>query len=117
MPASARPRCSWSCRFVRMTAYFWARWARRSIWTAGAETPRAEAVREAGVLRFRTVLLLIALLLGVGLLAFIAGAFITGPFERLSEAAGRVAAGDLSVELPAGGSGEVGYLTRAFNTL
>jgi len=86
-------------------------------WAAVAETPRAEAVREAGVLRFRTVLLLIALLLGVGLLAFIAGAFITGPLERLSEAAGRVAAGDLSVELPAGGSGEVGYLTRAFNTL
>ena len=86
-------------------------------WAAVAETPRAEAVREAGVLRLRTVLLLIALLLGVGLLAFIAGSFITGPLERLSEAAGRVAAGDLSVELPAGGSGEVGYLTRAFNTL
>src|SRR6266576_2677994 len=86
-------------------------------WAAVAEMPRAEALREAGVLRFRTVLLLIALLLGVGLLAFIAGAFITGPPERLSEAAGRVAAGDLSVELPAGGSGEVGYLTRAFNTL
>ena len=86
-------------------------------WAAVAETPRAEAMREAGVLRLRTVLLLIALLLGVGLLAFIAGSFITGPLERLSEAAGRVAAGDLSVELPAGGSGEVGYLTRAFNTL
>ena len=86
-------------------------------WAAVAETPRAEAVREAGVLRLRTVLLLIALLLGVGLLAFIAGSFITGPLERLSEAAGRLAAGDLSVELPAGGSGEVGYLTRAFNTL
>ena len=86
-------------------------------WAAVAETPRAEAVREAGVLRFRTVLLMIALLVGVGLLAFIAGSFITGPLERLSEAAARVAAGDLSVELPAGGSGEVGYLTRAFNTL
>jgi len=86
-------------------------------WAAVAETPRAEAVREAGVLRFRTVLLLIALLLGVGLLAFIAGSFITGPLEHLSEAAGRVAAGDLSVDLPASGSGEVGYLTRAFNTL
>jgi diguanylate cyclase (GGDEF)-like protein len=86
-------------------------------WAAVAETPRAEALREAGVLRFRTVLLLTSLLVAVGLLAFIVGAFITRPLERLTEAAARVASGDLSVELPAGGSGEVGYLTRAFNTL
>jgi diguanylate cyclase (GGDEF)-like protein len=86
-------------------------------WAAVAETPRAETVREAGVLRFRTVLLLSLLILGVGLLAFMVGVFVTRPLERLTEAAARVAAGDLSVELPAGGSGEVGYLTRAFNTL
>jgi diguanylate cyclase (GGDEF)-like protein len=86
-------------------------------WAAVAEAPRAAAVREAGVLRSRTVLLLTGLVVGVGLLAFIVGLFITRPLERLTEAAARVAAGDLSVELPAGGSGEVGYLTRAFNTL
>jgi diguanylate cyclase (GGDEF)-like protein len=86
-------------------------------WAAVAETPRAEAVREAGVLRFRTVLLLSTLILGVGLLAYMVGVFVTRPLERLTEAAARVAAGDLSVELPAGGSGEVGYLTRAFNTV
>src|SRR5882762_10364495 len=86
-------------------------------WAAVAETPRAEALREAGVLRFRTVLLLTSLLAAVGLLAFVVGVFITRPLERLTEAAARVAAGDLSVELPAGSSGEVGYLTRAFNTL
>jgi diguanylate cyclase (GGDEF)-like protein len=86
-------------------------------WAAVAETPRAETVREAGVLRFRTVLLLSLLILGVGLLAFMVGLFVTRPLERLTEAAARVASGDLSVELPAGGSGEVGYLTRAFSTL
>jgi GGDEF domain-containing protein len=86
-------------------------------WAAVAEVPRAVALREAGVLRSRTVLLLTALVLGVGLLAFIVGLAITRPLERLTEAAARVAAGDLAVELPAGGSGEVGYLTRAFNTL
>jgi len=86
-------------------------------WAAVAETPRAEAVREAGVLRFRTVLLMTSLLAAVGLLAFVVGVFITRPLERLTEAAARVAAGDLAVELPAGGSGEVGYLTRAFNTV
>jgi len=86
-------------------------------WAVVAETPRAETVREAGVLRFRTVLLLSTLILGVGLLAYMVGLFITRPLERLTEAAARVASGDLSVELPAGGGGEVGYLTRAFNTL
>src|SRR3989441_5914664 len=86
-------------------------------WAAVAETPRAETVREAGVLRFRTVLLLFTLILGVGLLAYMVGLFVTRPLERLTDAAARVAAGDLSVELPAGGSGEVGYLTRAFNTV
>src|SRR5436189_2553231 len=75
-------------------------------WAAVAETPRAEALRAAGVLRFRTVLLLTSLLVAVGLLAFIVGAFITRPLERLTEAAARVASGDLSVELPAGGGGE-----------
>jgi len=63
------------------------------------------------------MLLLSLLILGVGLLAFMVGLFVTRPLERLTEAAARVASGDLSVELPAGGSGEVGYLTRAFNTL
>ncbi|OLC86910.1 MAG: hypothetical protein DMD38_08595 [Gemmatimonadetes bacterium] len=86
-------------------------------WAAVAETPRAETAREAGVLRFRTVLLLSTLILGVGLLAYMVGLFVTRPLERLTEAAARVAAGDLSVELPAGGGGEVGYLTRAFSTL
>jgi len=86
-------------------------------WAAVAEAPRDAALREAGVLRSRTVLLLTALVLGVGLLAYMVGLVITRPLERLTEAAARVAAGDLSVELPAAGSGEVGYLTRAFNTL
>jgi diguanylate cyclase (GGDEF)-like protein len=86
-------------------------------WAAVAETPRAETAREAGVLRFRTMLLLSTLILGVGLLAFMVGLFVTRPLERLTDAAARVASGDLSVELPPGGSGEVGYLTRAFNTL
>lgn len=86
-------------------------------WAAVAETPRSEAVREAAVLRSRTVVVLTTLLAAVGLVAFIVGLFITRPLERLTEAVARVAAGDLSVELPAGGSGEIGYLTRAFNTV
>jgi diguanylate cyclase (GGDEF)-like protein len=86
-------------------------------WATVAEMPRAGALREAGASRFRTVLLIATLLVVVGLLAFLGGVLITRPLARLSEAAARVVAGDLSVDLPAGGSGEVGYLTRAFSTL
>jgi len=86
-------------------------------WAAVAEAPRAAASSEAGALRTRTVLLLFGLVLGVGLVAVTVGLFITRPLELLTAAAARVAAGDLGVELPAAGSGEVGYLTRAFNTL
>ncbi len=86
-------------------------------WAAVAETPRAAATRAAGALRLRTVFLLIGLLVAVGLLAYGVGVVITLPLTRLTEAAARVSAGDLSVELPTGGSGEVGYLTRAFNTM
>jgi len=86
-------------------------------WAVVAETQRAAAVHEAGALRFRTVLLIVVLLVVVGLAGFIVSVTLTGPLVRLTEAAGRVSAGDLSVELPSGGSGEVGYLTRAFNTL
>src|SRR2546422_1064527 len=76
-------------------------------WAAVAEAPRAETLREAGVLRSRTVLLLTGLVLGVGLLAFMVGLFVTRPLERLTEAAARVAAGDLSGEPPPGGEREV----------
>jgi len=86
-------------------------------WAAVAEAPRSEATRAASALRSQTVLLLIPLLLGISLLAFIVGVALTRPLERLTEAAARVAAGDLSAEFPAGSAGEVGYLTRAFNTV
>ena len=86
-------------------------------WAAVAEAPRSEATRAASALRSETVLLLIPLLLGISLLAFIVGVALTRPLERLTEAAARVAAGDLSAEFPAGSAGEVGYLTRAFNTV
>ena len=60
---------------------------------------------------------MLALLIVVAVLAMTAGTLVTRPLVRLSEAAARAAAGDLSAELPPGGSGEVGYLTRAFSTL
>lgn len=86
-------------------------------WAALAETPRSDATRDASALRTQAVVLVTVLLLAIGLLTLVVGLLITRPLERLTEAAARVAAGDLSTEFPAGGSGEVGYLTRAFGTV
>jgi diguanylate cyclase (GGDEF)-like protein len=86
-------------------------------WAAVAEMPRAEAFRQVGQLRNVTALLTVALLAGVGLMAYALGRLIVGPLGRLTGAAAQVASGDLSFDLPAGGPGEVGYLTRVFNTL
>lgn len=86
-------------------------------WAAVAEMPRAEAFRQLAALRNVTLLILIVLLAGVWLIAYVLGVLIVRPLERLTSAAAKVAAGDLSVELPTGGSGDVGYLTRAFSSL
>jgi diguanylate cyclase (GGDEF)-like protein len=83
-------------------------------WATIVEVPRAEAFAELARLRNVTILMLLLLVVGVGLVAYGLGVLIARPLERLSSAAAKVTSGDLSVELPAGASGEVGYLTRAF---
>jgi diguanylate cyclase (GGDEF)-like protein len=87
----------------------------RLRWAAVAEIARAEG--RVDRLRSSTGLLIAALLVIVGLLAWILASLTARPLGRLTTAAAKVAAGDLSIELPAGGIGEVGYLTRVFNTL
>ena len=82
-------------------------------WAAVVEVPRAEAFAELARLRNGTISMLIVLLVAVGLVAYGLGTLIARPLERLSSAAAKVTSGDLNAELPAGGSGEVGYLTRA----
>ena len=83
-------------------------------WAAVVQVPREEAFADLARLRNVTILMLIVLLVGVGLTAYGLGVLIARPLERLSGAAAKMTSGDLSVELPAGGSGEIGYLTRAF---
>ncbi|HEX4629146.1 MAG TPA: diguanylate cyclase [Gemmatimonadales bacterium] len=83
-------------------------------WAAVAELPQAEAFRPLARLRNDTVLTLVVLFAAIGAIAVVLGLLIVRPLERLTSAAAKVAAGDLSVDLPAGGSGEVGYLSRAF---
>jgi len=73
-----------------------------------------ETIRRNVYLRFFSTLLVfsVGLLLAVG----IASHYVR-PVEDLAAAAERVAAGDLSQELPVRGGDEVGRLTRAFNEM
>jgi diguanylate cyclase (GGDEF)-like protein len=57
------------------------------------------------------------LLAGVGLVAYGVTLVIARPIERLAAAAARATDGDLSVDVPVGGRGEVGALTRAVSHL
>jgi diguanylate cyclase (GGDEF)-like protein len=89
----------------------------RLRWATVAEIPLSQALGRVGRLRSATGLVIAALLAVVGLLAYVLGLVIARPLGRLTTAAAKVSAGDLLVELPGGGVGEVGYLTRVFNTL
>src|SRR4051812_33591185 len=81
----------------------------------------AEQSAEAAYLqvrRFRDVALgvIVFLLIAVTAAAYRLGRLIARPLDRLTKAAGEVAAGDLTVDLPAApGGGEIGYLTDVFN--
>jgi diguanylate cyclase (GGDEF)-like protein len=56
-----------------------------------------------------------ALLLGIGLIAYLLALSIVRPLDRLTAGAAKVAAGDLEVELPEAGRGELGVMTEIFN--
>jgi len=85
-------------------------------WAAVVEMPRAELVRRAGGSGSGLGVTLVLLLAGAGLVAYV-GVLMVRPLERLAGAAGKVAAGDLSVELPFAGRGEVGTLTQVFKNI
>ena len=87
----------------------------RLDWAVLAEIPAAEAYGQVTRLRNVTVLIVTALLVGVGLLAYVLGLLITRPLDRLTRGAARVADGDLDVDLPVLGGGELGYVTEVFN--
>ena len=86
-------------------------------WAAVAEMPRAVVARQVARLWIVTALIIAALCAGIGLLVYVLGLLIVRPLGRLTAAGAQVAAGDLSIDLPVGGGGEVGHLTHVFNTL
>jgi diguanylate cyclase (GGDEF)-like protein len=84
-------------------------------WSVVAEIPSSQAYRQVNHLRNVTIAIVLALLLGVGLLAYFLGTVIIRPLDRLTKGAAEVAGGDLAVDLPLVGGGEVADLTKVFN--
>ena len=84
-------------------------------WSVVAEVPASEPYQRIVRLRNLTLFGVSAMLLVVGLVAYRVGHLIVRPLDRLMEGAAGVARGDLAVDLPVMGRGEVGVLTEVFN--
>ncbi|HUL03753.1 MAG TPA: diguanylate cyclase [Gemmatimonadales bacterium] len=89
----------------------------RLNWSVVGEVPVVEAYRQVIRLRNETAMIVTALLIGVGLLAYFLGLLIVRPLNRLTQGAALVASGNLDVDLPVTSGGEVGYLTEVFNNM
>jgi diguanylate cyclase (GGDEF)-like protein len=89
----------------------------QASWLAVADMPLADAYRQAIRLRNLAFLVIGILLVVIAVVAYWLAALIARPLGRLTSAAAKVSAGDLSVGLPTAGGGEVGYLTQVFNTM
>lgn len=89
----------------------------RTEWSAIAQTPASTAYAEIRRLRNATAGLVLVLLLVVGSLAYALGLLIVRPVARLSQAANRVAGGDLETDVPVSGGGELSRLSEVFNDM
>lgn len=88
-----------------------------SDWNAVAVIPASSAFRDIRRLGVTTAILLVVLLAVVGSLAYTLGLLIVRPLDRLTLAASRVADGDLEVDVPASGGGELSHLAGVFNAM
>ncbi len=86
-------------------------------WMVVSEIPSTEAFRQVARLRNVTLGIVTLLLAVVGALAYLLSTLIVRPLSRLTQAAGKVAKGDLDVGLPVTAGGELGYLTEVFNDM
>ncbi len=82
-----------------------------------AERARADIYQAWTVFRNMFLTLMAGLTLLVGLVAWRMGRSIVTPLECLTGAADRVAAGDLSIQLPVMQRDELGHLTQVFNQM
>ena len=88
-----------------------------SDWSAVAAIPASSAFKDIRRLGVATAVLLVVLLAVVGSLAYTLGLLIVRPLDRLTLAASRVADGDLEVDVPASGGGELTHLAGVFNAM
>jgi diguanylate cyclase (GGDEF)-like protein len=86
-------------------------------WALVAEVAMEEAYAPITTMRNQTLVMVSAMMLSIGLIAYLLGLTIVRPLNRLSHGAGNVAAGDLDVDLPVVSGGEMGYVTRVFNEM
>ena len=86
-------------------------------WAVVAEITTDEAFVQIAELRNQTILVVSALLLSIGLLAYVLVLLIVRPLDRLTAGAAQVAGGDLEVDLPVFTGGELGYMTQVFNAM
>jgi diguanylate cyclase (GGDEF)-like protein len=84
-------------------------------WAVVAEVSSDAAFAEVNHFRNLALLVIFALLAVVAATAYWLGHIIVRPLERLAEGAAEVSMGDLEVDLPDTGGGEVGALTIVFN--
>jgi diguanylate cyclase (GGDEF)-like protein len=84
-------------------------------WGIVAELNRDRAFARVARLQKLTLALVVALLAGLGLCAYLLGLTIVRPLRRLSEGAEQVAGGNLDIDLPVHSRSEVGFLTQVFN--
>ncbi|HUU74403.1 MAG TPA: diguanylate cyclase [Burkholderiales bacterium] len=84
-------------------------------WAILTEIGKADAYAQTIKIRNLTLLITVAVLILIGLSAYLLGVTIVRPLHRLTRGASEVASGNLGVEVPLVGGGEVGYLTEIFN--
>jgi len=89
----------------------------RPEWAVVTEIETTDAFHQVRRQRNLALLLVAALLVGVGLLGYLLGAIIVRPLQRLTQGAAKVAGGDLAVDLPVVSGDEVGHLTEVFNNM
>lgn len=84
-------------------------------WRVLTQLPASDAYAPVARLTRSTLLLVAFLFVVVGGAAYAIGLYVTRPLARLADAAGAVAEGDLTVDLPVSGRDEVSDLTEVFN--
>jgi len=84
-------------------------------WSVVAEREKSKAYADIVRIGKLTLLIVGLLLMVIGVFAYLLAHTIVRPLKRLSGEAGKVASGNLQVEIPVSGTSEVSYLTQVFN--